>query len=380
VGGAVTSTASVAPSDPRPGTGPLLDARVRRHVVDAALAVPLTGPPVTALFGPSGAGKTTVLRAVAGLERTAGHVRVGDEVWDDGRRVFVPARRRRVGYLFQEHALFPHLSVEANVVYGLRRLPRAERPERAREALAAAGAGHLTERRVDQLSGGEAQRVALARALAPRPRLLLLDEPLSALDAPTRLRLRTDLRATLLAQRVPTLLVTHDRTEALALADRVAVLVDGRVRQVGSPQEVFERPADPEVAAVVGVETAAPGTVLGAADGLARVDVSGRTVTAVPPRPLPVGAHVLVCIRAEDVALHPSDAAPAGSPRNVLPGAVVTAVDEGPLVRVQLDVGFALHAYVTRPAAAELDLRPGLAVVAAVKSPAVHLVERPGAG
>jgi molybdate transport system ATP-binding protein len=357
--------------------GPLLDARVRRHVVDACLAVPLTGPPVTALFGPSGAGKTTVLRAVAGLERTAGHVRVGDETWDDGKGAFVPARRRRVGYLFQEHALFPHLSVSANVAYGLRRLPRAERPGRVRDALAAAGAAHLTDRRVEQLSGGEAQRVALARAMAPRPRLLLLDEPLSALDAPTRLQLRADLRVTLLAQGVPTLLVTHDRAEALALADRVAVLVGGQVRQVGSPQEVFERPADADVAAVVGVETAAPGIVRGTDDGLVLVEVAGRTVTAVPQRPPAAGTAVLVCIRAEDVALHPRDSPPAGSPRTVLPGTVVAATDEGPLVRVHLDVGFALHAYVTRPAAAELGLRPGLEVVAAVKSPAIHLVERP---
>jgi molybdate transport system ATP-binding protein len=361
-------------------TPPLLDVRVRRHVVDASLAVPLAGPPVTALFGPSGAGKTTVLRAVAGLERTAGHVRVGEEVWDDGHRQFVPARRRRVGYLFQDSALFPHLSVEANVAYGLRQVPRAERSQRVREALAAAGAGHLTDRRVRQLSGGEAQRVALARALAPRPRLLLLDEPLSALDTPTRLRLRTDLRATLLAARVPTLLVTHDRTEALALADRVAVLVDGRIRQVGSPQEVFERPADADVAAVVGVETAAPGTVRGTADGLTLVEVAGRTVAAVATPAPPPGTDVLVCIRAEDVALHPGGQTPVGSPRNLLPGTVSALADDGPLVRVSLDVGFGLQAYVTRPSAADLGLRPGLAVIAAVKSPAVHLVERPSAG
>ena len=167
-------------------TGLLIDARVRRHVVDAELSVP-DGTAVTVLFGPSGSGKTTVLRCLAGLDTLdAGHVRVRGSTWNDGERVLVPARRRRVGYLFQDHALFPHLSVLANVAYGLRGTPRAERDGRAREALAAALASHLVDRPVRQLSGGEAQRVALARALAPRPDLLLLDEPLSALDAATR--------------------------------------------------------------------------------------------------------------------------------------------------------------------------------------------------
>ena len=347
-----------------------LDLHVRRHVVDAELRVPLDG--VTVLFGPSGAGKSTVLRTVAGLERTAGHVRVGGETWD-GPDAFVRPKDRRVGLLAQSGALFPHLDVDANVGYGLHRLPRSERPQRVREALETAGAAHLAGRRTSELSGGEAQRVALARALAPRPRLLLLDEPLSALDAPTRSRLRTDLRRALVAAAVPTLLVTHDRTEALALADRVVVLVDGTVRQTGSPQDVFERPADPAVAAVVGVETAVAGRVTGTADGLLSVDVDGTTVHAVDRGQT---GDVLVCIRAEDVALEPASADRAGSARNRLVSTVVEVTDEGPLLRVDLDAGFHLAAYVTRPSAGELDLRPGLRVQAVVKSPAVHLVER----
>ncbi|MDP9417838.1 MAG: ATP-binding cassette domain-containing protein, partial [Actinomycetota bacterium] len=137
--------------------GPVLDAHVRRHVVDAQLTLPLDDPHVTALFGPSGAGKTTVLRALAGLDRSGGHVRYGDEVWDDG-ATFVPTRRRRVGYLFQEHALFPHLDARANVAYGVHDVPAAERERRVSEALAAAGAAHLARRRIPELSGGEAQR------------------------------------------------------------------------------------------------------------------------------------------------------------------------------------------------------------------------------
>lgn len=351
----------------------MLDAHVRRHVVDARLCVPLAG--VTALFGPSGAGKTTVLRTVAGLARTSGHVRLAAETWEDG-TTFLPPRARNVGYLFQDAALFPHLDVDRNVAYGLQSVPRRDRPTRVAAALAAAGAEHLARRPVRELSGGEAQRVALARALAPRPRLLLLDEPLSALDAPTRSRLRTDLRRTLVDAGVPTLLVTHDRTEALALADRVVVLVGGTVRQVGSPQEVFERPADADVSAVVGVETAVAGVVVGGAEGLVQVRVQEQVVQGVARDGLAAGAGVLVCIRAEDVALEPEDAAGGGSPRNRLAATVTAVTDEGPLLRVDLDVGFRLAAYVTRPAGAELDLRPGRRVRAVVKTPAVHLVER----
>lgn len=354
---------------------PVLDAHVRRHVVDAHLRLEATAGPVTALFGPSGAGKTTVLRTLAGLERTCGHVRFGQEVWEHG-RTFVPARRRGTGYLFQDAALFPHLSVDANVGHGLGAVPRGERPTRVAEALAAAHAEHLAGRRVPELSGGEAQRVALARALAPRPRLLLLDEPLSALDTPTRLRLRGELRRVLLAQQIPTVLVTHERAEALALADSVVVLIGGRVHQQGSPQDVFERPADAAVAEVVGVETAVAGAVVETQDGVTAVRVADRTVHAVHGSPLADGTSVLVCIRAEDVALYPAGGSLHGSPRNTLPGTVRTLADEGPLVRVELDCGFALFAYVTRQSARELGLAPGVQLVAAVKTPSVHLLER----
>jgi molybdate transport system ATP-binding protein len=360
-----------------------LTVRVRRHVVDAELEVPLGGPPVTALFGPSGAGKTTLLRCVAGLERpeTGSLVAFGDEVWcDDGRHV--PARSRRVGLLFQDHALFPHLDVDANVAYGLRGVPRSLRAGRVAEALATAGAEHLAGRRVAELSGGEAQRVALARALAPRPRLLLLDEPLSALDTPTRSRLRVELREVLVRSSAPTLLVSHDRTEVLTLADRVTVVVGGRVLQVGSPGEVFGRPTDAAVAHVVGVETAAPGVVRSRGEGVLGVEVgSGAcrlTAVEVPGEAaLGPGDEVLVCIRAEDVALELPGRDGPSSPRNHLPGTVTSLAVDGPLVRVDVDCGFPLAAYITRPAREELGLVPGSAVMASVKGPAVHLVPHP---
>ena len=181
-------------------------------------------------------------------------------MWDAA-RVHVTPRRRRVGFLFQDHALFPHLDVDANVAYGLHQLARRDRAARVHEALEIAGASHLTGRATRELSGGEAQRVALARALAPRPRLLLLDEPLSALDSPTRTRLRVDLRQRLLAAGVPTLVVTHDRTEALTLGDRMVVIIDGRLHQVGPVPDVFSRPSDLAVADAVEAETVVAGTV-----------------------------------------------------------------------------------------------------------------------
>ncbi len=354
-----------------------LTAHVRRHILDVALDVDLASQPVTVLFGPSGSGKTTLLRCLAGLERpeAGSHVRLGTEVWD-GPAVHVPTRRRHIGYLFQDHALFPHLSVTGNVAYGLHRLPRAHRPARVAEALAAAGASHLRDLPTRGLSGGEAQRVALARAIAPRPRLLLLDEPLSALDTPTRARLRTDLRRMLLASGVPAVVVTHDRTEALALGDHIAVIIAGRLHHAGTIDDVFNRPATAESAAAVGIETIAAGDVTAHLDGLTHVDVGSRVLRAAHAPDLTVGDHVLACIRAEDVALQLPGQTTLSSPRNHLPAVITVIQPDGPLLRVTLDAGFPLTAFITRPTRDELDLRPGSAVTAAVKAPAIHLVAR----
>ena len=359
-------------------TAGLLAIRARRHVLDAT--VDLDGSAtVTVLFGPSGAGKTTLLRCLAGLEPLdGGSIDFAGSRWNDGARIVVPARHRSIGYLFQDHALFPHLDVAANVAFGLRAVARADRPARVERALSAAHAGHLASRRVPQLSGGEGQRVALARALAPDPALLLLDEPLSALDAATRASLRTQLRLILVEQRIPTIVVTHDRTEALALGDRLVVLVDGRVRQVGTPVEVFDRPADEVVAGVVGVETAVTGTVLAARDGVVQVDVAGRCLSAaVADEESPgTGAPVVVCIRAEDVSLQSRRSEAVTSQRNQLDVTVTRVTVEGALVRVDLDAGFRLSSYVTRPAREDLGIAEGARLVATFKGQAVHLVPR----
>ena len=219
---------------------------------------------VTALLGPSGCGKTTLLRVVAGFERPdAGTVSVGGRVVA-GPGVNVPPERRHVGVVPQEHALFPHLSVAANVGYGLgRKTTRAPRAARVEAVLALAGLAGLGDRMPHELSGGQQQRVALARALAPEPSVVLLDEPFGSLDAALRVELRADIATVLRASGATAVLVTHDQDEALSMADLVAVMRHGRVVQLGPPDEVYQRPADLWVAGFVGRANVLAGEVVG---------------------------------------------------------------------------------------------------------------------
>jgi molybdate transport system ATP-binding protein len=334
---------------------------------------------VTVLFGPSGCGKTTALRCLAGLLRPeSGAIRCGADVWFDATKgVCLPPQRRGVGFLFQDYALFPHLTVAGNVGYALAGLARAEHQRRVADLLAAFGLTGLEGRYPQQISGGQQQRVALARTLARRPRLLLLDEPLASLDGPTREQLRPELRRQLAGFGVPVVLVTHDRTEAMALADHLIVMDRGRVVQQGPAADVFTRPAGLAVARIVGTETVQPGQVVGVADGLATVQVGRARVVAVAPDT--PAREVFVCIRGEDVVLQRGEGG-GSSPRNRLDGVVSSLTWEGPLVRVGLDCGFPLVALVTRPACADLGLRVGDRLTALLKAPAVHLIPRPAAG
>ncbi len=362
-------------------TDPGLDARfVKRFRGGPEIRAELSGAGVTALFGPSGCGKTTTLRCLAGLDRPdEGAIRLGGETWFDGaRRVFLRPQRRGVGLLFQDYALFPHRTVAGNVEFGLAGLGRAERRARAAALLDRLGLRGLETRYPHQLSGGQQQRAALARVLACRPRLLLLDEPLSALDAGTRAEVRAELARVLAAAGVPAVVVTHDRAEAAALADRVVVLDRGAVVQRGATGDVFARPADVTAARIVGVETVQPGRVVRVADGLATVAVGTAEVVAVAPDGLP--AEVFVCVRGEDVVLAVGGELGATSARNRLPATVTGVTAEGALVRVHLDAGLPLTALVTRPTAGELGLCVGRSVVALIKAPAVHLIPRRGGG
>ena len=226
----------------------------RGPTIRAELDCPLGAFSLTALVGASGSGKTTVLRCLAGLDAPqAGRIACGTETWfDKARRISLPPQRRGIGYLFQEYALFPHLTVRQNVAFGLGPASSLQKRERVAELLGALQIGDLGSRYPHELSGGQQQRVALARTVAPRPRLLLLDEPLAALDTPTRLELRGQLRGLLENWQIPVIMVTHDAAEVCALAQRVVVLCDGTVRQRGPVDEVLARPADVEVARLLG--------------------------------------------------------------------------------------------------------------------------------
>lgn len=332
---------------------------------------------VTVLFGPSGSGKTTILRCLAGLDRPdEGRIQFNDSVWfDAARNVYISSRGRQIGLVPQDYALFPHLTVSANVGYGLYSLSREHRRERVTDTMRWLGIEALSRRLPDELSGGEQQRVALARAIVCRPRLLLMDEPLSALDAPTRQRLRSELRHLLVQSKIPTILVTHDRLEALTLGDNLIVMHGGKILQQGPVHEVFSRPSNLTVADVVGVETVEPGRIVDVADGLATVVVGEVRLTALLGD-LPLDTRdAYVCIRAEDIILSVGDDS-ASSPRNRLPAVVRTLVNEGPMVRVGLDCGFRLTALLTKQACETLALQVNSLVFALVKAPQVHIIPR----
>ncbi len=329
--------------------------------LDVQLSIPLENAAVTVLFGPSGSGKTTLLRLLAGLEKPdRGSIVFRGRPWQN-----LPPQARRAGFLFQEYALFPHLTVAENVAYAA---PR----HTALGLMEAFGLTEFAGRLPRAISGGQQQRTALARALAAGPELLLLDEPLSALDAPTRTRMRYELRRLLHAGGVPSIVVTHDRMEAVALGDWMAVMVDGRIRQVGPVREVFRRPADRQVAESVGVENVLPAEIAGRDGGLLTLKVADARLQCVDSGET---GPVFACIHAEDVAItrEPEHLPTLSTARNRLAGRVRSVTVEGALARIELDCGFPLVAVVTSQSAADLALREGEAVSAVVKATAVHL-------
>jgi molybdate transport system ATP-binding protein len=329
---------------------------------------------VMVLFGPSGSGKTTILRCLAGLDRPQeGFIRFGEEVWFDAAAgINRPPQQRRLAYVSQDYGLFPHLTVEQNIRFGMDTAALHAR-DRVETILRTVHLEGMAGRFPTQLSGGERQRVALARALARDPRLILLDEPLVALDLPLRDPMRRELRQFLRSIDVPSVVVTHDRVDALTLGDRMAVLSGGFIRQVGPVHEVFSRPIDLAVAASVGVETVVPGEIVDSSDGLVTVRV-GVSQIRVAQSSI-VARSVFVCIRAEDVTLETSPRTEV-SARNQWSGRVTSIQPEGGVVRVTVDCGFSLSALVTRPACAELSLAENSAVTAVVKATAVHLIPR----
>jgi molybdate transport system ATP-binding protein len=318
------------------------------------------GRETLALVGPSGAGKTSVLRAVAGLLRPArGRIACGDDVWFDAEaRVDRRPEQRSVGYVFQEYALFPHLTVEQNVAFGGGRTNGLLRRLRIE---------HLARAKPAELSGGERQRVALARALARSPRVLLLDEPMAALDPHTRGTVRAELHDLLRELALPALLVTHDFEDAAALAERVGVVADGRLRQLGAPQELLGAPADPFVARLAGANVL-PGVAAPAPGGLTSVLLdSGPTVYAAD-----------AASGRADVVLYPWDISlahesPDDSALNHIPDEIMSVTQLGNRARVRLRI---LSAEVTAASAERLRLVPGARVFASFKATQARVFSR----
>lgn len=260
------------------------------------------------LLGPSGCGKSTTLGALAGLDRpTEGVIKFGEKtIFDGTNNVFVPAEARNCGLVFQSYALWPHMTIEDNLAFPLklRKVARSERDRRIKEVLSLVEMQDYAKRYPNQLSGGQQQRVALARTLVYQPSILLLDEPLSNLDAKLRDKARIWLSELQAQVRLTTIYVTHDQSEALALSDRIAVMNKGRIVQLGTPHEIYSHPADPFVADFIGTSTFFPGRIRNLSAGLATVGLSGgEQVIARCAKALPVGAQVTVSVRPEQLIL-----------------------------------------------------------------------------
>jgi molybdate transport system ATP-binding protein len=344
---------------------------VRLGSLDLDVELDIAPGEVVALLGPNGAGKTTVLRALAGLvPLDAGRIAIdGSAVDDPSADVFVEPQQRPIGVVFQDYLLFAHLSVVENVAFGLRArgVSRSGSRSTARSWLDRLGLSAYADERPRSLSGGQAQRVALARALATSPRLLLLDEPLAALDVGTRATVRRDLRDHLRTFVGMRLLVTHDPVDAHALADRVAVVEQGRIVQAGTLAEVAARPRSRYVAELVGVNLVT-GVVQGGADRGVLVTASGTRVVVADAEPGPACA----VIRPHSVALT-KDAPVGSSARNVWVGTIVDIDRLGDRARVTVDGAMPLTAEITIAALDALTLRPGDEVHAAVKATEVEV-------
>ncbi|MGH9498231.1 MAG: molybdenum ABC transporter ATP-binding protein [Terriglobales bacterium] len=358
----------------------MLEIRIAKRFVNAERDFLLAAecvcePGITILFGASGAGKTTLLDCIAGLATPdSGRIAVGDRVFFDGDGgVNRPVQRREVGYVFQDLALFPHLSAEENIGYGLGGRERKTRTDGILESFRIA---HLRARKPREISGGERQRVALARALVTDPCVLLLDEPLAALDAPTKAKMIDDLRAWNQAHGIPILYVTHSREEVFALGERALVLENGKIVAQGTPHEVMTAPRLESVAQLAGFENVFDAAVTAVLEfrGTMRCRITGSAVELETPLVrVKSGASLRVGIRAGDILL--ATVQPQGlSARNVLPGRVLSLEDRDMIVVARVDCGVEMTVHLTLAARDVLELRPGREVWLVVKTHSCHLM------
>ena len=333
----------------------------------------------TILFGPSGAGKSTLLDCIAGLATPdEGRISLGDDVFFDSgaKRISLPPQNRRVAYVFQSLALFPHLSVEKNIAYGLADIPADDRHALIEQILSAFHIEPLRQRKPSHLSGGEQQRVALARSLVTQPHLLLLDEPLTGLDAGLRRKILDDLRDWNAANNIPILYVTHNRDEVDAIGERVVTLAQGRVQDSGRPGAVLDTPRSVALAQAAGFENLLHGIVLEhrPSDGVMRVALSlSNRELEIPLGPAPKGSSVRIAVRAGDILLA-TEPPKSISARNILPGTILSLELRGTLFTVQVDAGLVFTVHVTPGAVRSLHLAAGQQVWLVLKTHSCHLV------
>jgi molybdate transport system ATP-binding protein len=372
----------------RVSAGSILTAQIRKRLParekDFVLDVDFQAAAgFTILFGASGAGKTTLLDCISGLATPdAGRVAVGDRiVFDLAQQINLAVRKRRIGYLFQDLALFPHMTVEQNVEYGLTHLPRGERAKSVSGILQEFKIAHLAQRSAREISGGEAQRAALARTLVTDPALLLLDEPLAALDAPIKGKIIDDLREWNRAHRIPVLYVTHSREEVFALGERVIVLDCGRIAAQGTPHQVMSAPMQETVAQLAGLENIfdaevdAVSTERGTMTCRIPGNDGGVVLLETPLVRVDAGSALRIGIRAGDILLATS--LPVGlSARNVIPGRIQSLEQRDVIVVARINCGVEMEVHLTLAARDALQLTSGKEVWLVIKTHSCHLMQR----
>ncbi|MDI6888074.1 MAG: tungstate ABC transporter ATP-binding protein WtpC [Methanocellales archaeon] len=319
------------------------------------------------ILGPTAAGKTLLLELIAGFcEPNEGGIWINDK-----NVTRMTPEKRGTGFVYQDYSLFPHLTVKENIEFGLKikGMPKSRIEEKSKEIMDILGISHLSHRRPRTLSGGEQQRVAIARGIVIEPSVMLLDEPLNALDARTQIQLRGELKKIHREAKLTTIHVTHDQTEAMVLADRIGVMMNGEIVQTGSPEEIFHFPLNERVAEFVGVENIIEGMVTSNEEGVATIRIDDHIMEAISSAK--VGDRVRVCLRPESITIAPSKTL--SSARNSFSGMITQLVPLGATCRIEIDCGFPLISLVTKTSAEDLGLRVGKGVCASFKASSVHV-------
>ncbi len=341
--------------------------------LDAAFAA---NQGITVLFGASGSGKTTTLRSIAGMVTPdAGRISLGESLYfDSATRVNLAIQKRRVGFVFQDYLLFPHLTAAENVAYGAKSRHDHERRRHVDEMLKLVGVDYASECRPGELSGGEQQRVALARALASEPAILLLDEPLSAVDVTTRARLLDEIVEVQRKTGIPFLYVTHSPADAVRIGDHLLLMAEGRIVQQGKPLEVFNAPLNVPAARVVGTENILVGQVAAhqPEEGISIVDL-GHCRMVIPSVELAEGTRITLGIRAEDIIIS-RERVNRTSARNLIAGTVKHLLRDGESVELVADCGIDLKVRITPQAEHALELAPGVEIYLLIKASSCHIL------